>query len=172
LAQKHGGGTGAPPAAMLAYGVTKRAGTQACLAYENATVLRVYNLHGLPHQSSSGLHQLCGSVRTALNGGTPPSLINTTRDYVHWQTVRLALDAALDFNSRGMIEVCSGYGIAMSEIIEGLPLGVRTQIFDQLKPANYFAPVVGSRPSLGVEVSSKPSVIEALRDEVMTCASS
>jgi nucleoside-diphosphate-sugar epimerase len=172
LAQKESGGIGTLPAAMLAYGMTKRAGTEVCLAYENATVLRVYNLHGLPHQSSSGLHQLCRSVRIALDGGEQPSLIDTTRDYVHWQTVRLALNTALDFNSCGLVEVCSGFGIAMSEIIEGLPLGVRTQVFDQLKPANYFAPVIGPRSSLGVEVSSKPTVIDALRDEVMTCASS
>jgi nucleoside-diphosphate-sugar epimerase len=170
LAQKESGGIGTPPAAMLAYGMTKRAGTEACLAYENTTVLRVYNLHGLPHQSSSGLHQLCRSVRIALDGGVQPSLIDTTRDYVHWQTVRLALNTALDFNSSSLIEVCSGFGIAMSEIIEGLPLDVRAQVAEQLKPANYFAPVIG--PRLGVEASSKPTVIDALRDEVMTCASS
>jgi len=170
LAQKEIGGMGTLPAAMLAYGMTKRAGTEVCLAYENATVLRVYNLHGLPHQSSSGLHQLCRSVRIALDGGAQPSLIDTTRDYVHWQTVRLALNTALDFNSCGLIEVCSGFGIAMSEIIEGLPLDVRTQVSEQLKPANYFAPVIG--PGFGVEASSKPTVIDALRDEVMTCVSS
>jgi nucleoside-diphosphate-sugar epimerase len=172
LAQKDSEGVGTPPAATLAYGMTKRAGTEACLAYENATVLRVYNLHGLPHQSSSGLHQLCRSVRITLDGGAQPSLIDTTRDYVHWQTVQLALNTALDFSSCGLIEVCSGFGISMSEIIEGLPLDVRTQVSDQLKPANYFAPVIGPRPTLGVEASSKPTVIDALRDEVMTCASS
>lgn len=172
LAQKNGEGVGTPPAAMLAYGMTKRAGTRACLAYEKATVLRVYNLHGLPHQSSSGLHQLCRSVRMTLDGQAQPSLIETTRDYVHYQAVRLALSTALDSNATGLIEVCSGFGIAMSEIIVGLPLDVRTQVFEQLEPANYFAPVIGPRNNLGVEVSSKLELIDALRDEVMTCASS
>jgi nucleoside-diphosphate-sugar epimerase len=172
LAQKESLGVGAPPAAMLTYGMTKGAGTEACLAYENATVLRVYNLHGLPHQSSSGLHQLCRSVRIALDRGTQPALIDTTRDYVHWQTVLNALNKALDLNSNGLIEVCSGFGIAMSEIIEGLPLDVRTQVAEQLKPPDYFAPVIGPHPSLGVEGSNKSTVVRALRDEVMTCASS
>ena len=165
-------GAGSLPPAMLTYGATKRAGTQACLAYKNATVLRVYNLYGLPHQSGSGLHHLCRSVRVALNEGVQPSLIDTTRDYVHWESVRLALDSALDLKSCGLIEVCSGFGISMSEIIEGLPFTVRTQVAEQLKPANYFAPVIGPHSGLSVEASSKSVVIDTLRDEVMTCASS
>jgi len=165
-------GAGSPPPAMLTYGATKRAGTQACLAYKNATVLRLYNLYGLPHQDSSGLHKLCRSVQVALNGDAQPSLIDTTRDYVHWESVRLALDSALDLKSCGLIEVCSGFGISMTEIIEGLPFAVRTQVAEQLKPANYFAPVIGPLSGLSVEVSSKSVVIDTLRDEVMTCASS
>ena len=172
LTQKASDGIRSPRAALLDYGNTKRAGTDACLTYEKATVLRVYNLHGLPHQSNSGLHQLCRSVRVALDGGVQPPLFDTTRDYVHWQNVREALNSALDLNSLGLIEVCSGFGIVMSEIIEGLPLDVRTQVAEQLKPPDYFAPVIGPHSSLGVEASNKSTVVRALRDEVMTCASS
>ena len=170
--QKASEGIHPAPAATLTYGTTKRAGTDVCLTYEKATVLRVYNLHGLPHQSSSGLHQLCRSVRIALDRGTQPSLIDTTRDYVHWQAVLNALNNALDFNSNGLIEVCSGFGIAMSEIIEGLPLDVRTQVAEQLKPPDYFAPVIGPHPTLGEDATNKSNVVRALSDEVTTCASS
>ncbi len=118
LAQKATEGIHSPAGAISAYGITKRAGTEACLTYKNATVLRVYNLRGLPHQSNSGLHQLCGILRVALGGGVLSPLIDTTRDYVHWQNVRIALNLALDSDSYGLIEVCSGFGIAMSEIVD------------------------------------------------------
>ncbi len=171
LAQKASEGIRSPPAAISAYGITKRAGTDACLTYEKATVLRVYNLHGLPHQSNSGLHQLCRSVRVALDGGVQSPLIDTTRDYVHRQNVRIALNSALDFNSLGLIEVCSGFGIAMSELIKGLPQNVRAQIEEQLLPADYFRAVIGPRQAFSYEASTKSTLLDALVLEVMTCAS-
>lgn len=170
VAREGSNGVGTPPAAMLAYGITKQAGTQACLNYEKATVLRVYNLYGLPHQTSSGLHQLCRSVRTALINVEQPSLVDTTRDYVHWKAVCLALRNAIDSDTHGLIEVSSGVGISMSQIIEGLPLVIRMKIVGHLKAATYFAPVIGPPPTLGGAASSKSSVIDALREEVMTCA--
>lgn len=170
LAKNETGHAETIPPAMLAYGATKRAGTEACLSYENAAVLRVYNIHGLPHHSSSGLHQVCRSLRPVLDGNKPRSLINTTRDYVHLQNVRDALRAAVGMKSCGLIEVCSGFGISISEIIEGLPRGVRTSLADQLTPAHYFAPVIG--PSTDLGASNKSTIVEALCIEVMTCASS
>ena len=135
---------------------------------ENATVLRVYNLHGLPHQSSSGLHQLCRSVRIALDRGTQPALIDTTRDYVHWQTVLNALNKALDLNSNGLIEVCSGFGISMSELIKGLPQNIRAQIEEQLVPADYFRSVIGPKQDFSYEESAKSTLLGALIHEVLT----
>lgn len=158
-------------AAMSLYGDTKRAGTQACLAYMNATVLRVYNIHGLPHQPDAGLHRLCLAVRAAISGGGMPlSLIDTTRDYVHWQEAVAAAAAAIDEDSRGLVEVCSGFGISMSDIIEGLPSDVQTAIAAALVPPDFFAGVIGPPMNTGNPIEAKSALIEALRTEVLTCA--
>jgi nucleoside-diphosphate-sugar epimerase len=55
-----------PPQSLL-YSQTKRRGTQIALSHKDAVVLRLYNLHGLPHQTDSGLHQLCLRIRSSLN---------------------------------------------------------------------------------------------------------
>lgn len=157
----------------LGYGDSKRRGTEACLRYEGATVLRVFNLHGLPHQDSAGVHALCRAVRGA--NERPPVMIplyDTTRDYVDWHTVVSATVAAIDGRHAGLIEVCSGVGVSVAEIVEGLPAETRDALEARLVPSEWFGPVVGPAP-VGCDLTSvRNEVVHALQQEVMECASS
>jgi nucleoside-diphosphate-sugar epimerase len=158
-------------AQALEYGVSKRVGSSACLEFPLTSVLRVYNLHGLPHQSDSGLHQICLAHSAFDKGENVSSLINTTRDYVDWQTVVTAVEEAVTIGPMGMREVCSGVGVSVSQILEAINDGPSRIITASLVPADLIGPVVGSDawPISNVEDSLELAARLAL--EVAACAS-
>ena len=154
------------PEVARAYANSKRAGTQSVSAYAHGIVLRVHNLHGLPHQEHSGLHRMCLAVKAAQQGEFAEPVVDTVRDYVHWREVVTAVDSALASASSGVIDICSGVGISMSDIASGLPPQVRDAVSSSIVPADLFAPVVG--PSKDLDASALKLT---LSKEVLECAS-
>lgn len=154
------------------YGQSKRSGTQACLAYDNSTVLRIYNLHGLPHPPSSGLHELCRRVREVSGDLETRPLVDTTRDYVHWRDVSAMVEKCLNSDLLGLVEVCSGFGISMSEIVEGFQSDIREIVSQQLVAADLFQSSIGPNQHGNSSYEDKNQLLEVLRSEVIECASS
>jgi nucleoside-diphosphate-sugar epimerase len=154
------------------YGRTKAEGTQACLQYEGATVLRIYNLHGLPHQATSGLHEVCTAIAKISSGGSPEGIVNTTRDYVHVESVVQAVTGAVDNRQPGLRQICTGLGISIGEIVEQLPDRVSAILSLSLIEPDRFAPVIGPEQSQGSGRVIRSTLLDTLRAEVMQCASS
>lgn len=155
------------PSQARAYADSKRAGSSAVASYAHGTVLRVYNLRGLPHQGHAGLHRMCLAIRAVIRGDPAPPLVDTVRDYVSLTEVVAAADAALEDPTPGVVDICSGVGIAMSGIAAHLPPDLRASIMAMLVPADLFAPVIG--PPRGAD----PLVLaQSLSAEVLACASS
>jgi len=158
-----------PPKSLL-YSQTKLRGTQVVLSHKNAVVLRLYNLHGLPHQTNSGLHQLCLRIRAILNNDPLEAIVDTTRDYVHWRTLPVVLDMVLRSRMTGLVEVCSGFGLSMSDIVQELPQTIRDEMSGLLIPADYFSPVIGTNDTIDFGTITKQEVAMELSHEVLSCA--
>jgi nucleoside-diphosphate-sugar epimerase len=154
------------------YGQSKRSGAQACLAYDNSTVLRIYNLHGLPHPPNSGLHELCRRVRGVSEDLETLPLVNTTRDYVHWRDVSAMVEKCLNGDLHGLVEVCSGFGVSMSEIVEGFQSDIQEIVSQQLVTADLFQPSIGPNQPGDSSYKDKNELLKALRSEVIECVSS
>lgn len=155
------------PAEARAYADSKRAGSSAVASYAHGTVLRVYNLRGRPHQEHAGLHRMCLAIRATMHGELVPPVIDTVRDYVSLAEVVAAVDVAMADPTPGLVDICSGVGIAMSDIAAHLPPDLSASITATLVPADLFAPVVG--PPRGAD----PLMLaQSLSAEVLACASS
>lgn len=157
---------------LLRYSESKKAGTREVLQYDRATVARIHNLHGIPHQSSSGLHSLCLAIKRL---SERPELLNSpvidvTRDYIHWQVALAELRAIVDKNMKGIIEIRSGISLPLHAIVDELPLNLRNQLLPKLVPPDILTNVPDgdeSAPTLG-SITAKAAEIA---DEVLECAS-
>jgi len=159
-------------ARALQYGTSKRAGSTACLNFPMTTVLRVYNVHGLPHQEHSSLHQLCVARDVRICSQSTYVLTNTIRDYVDWQTVVFAVVEAATNGPMGMRDVSSGIGISISEILDEMNDGAAKALTESLRPADLVGPVVGPGAWPAARVANKHELVARLAMEVIACASS
>lgn len=166
--------TSGDPAMILArtYAETKRRGSEVCLASGIASVLRVHNLHGLPHQHGSGIHHLCQSLRHLSSQDAHPfRVVNTTRDYIGWQrVVKVVLAAAFAPPKTAYIDVCSGLDITVSEIVGAMPVDVGANLASRLiEPDWPVATIQEGRIPTGESIG-KAALIRQLASEVVTCA--
>lgn len=157
---------------MLGYGTSKFAGSTACLDFPMTTVLRVYNLHGLPHQNHSGLHKLCVAYSSFKKGVDTPALINTSRDYVDWMTVVNAVEEAVAVGPSGFSEVCSGVDVSIAQILEAIDDETAGALTDSLREADLFETVKGASPRSAISHEDSNSIAARLASEVLECASS
>lgn len=156
---------GLPP-----YGGSKLAGTHACLSYELGTAVRIYNLHGLPHQPSSGLHRVCEAVNANTRRQSIPLLYDTQRDYVNVTTAVDAIDRAVRDPCPGLVEVCSGIGVFVHEIVADLPDDVRDTLHPHIVTPDLITEVVGTVNGKRLTDHHKTDLVELLANEVTACA--
>lgn len=157
---------------LLRYSESKKAGTREVLQYDQAVVARIHNLHGLPHQPSSGLHSLCIAIRKLSERQQPleSPIIDVTRDYIHWQAALAEVRAIVDKTIKGIIEIRSGISLPLHAIVEELPLQLQNQLLPELVPPDILTNVPDgdeSAPTLG-SITAKAAEIA---DEVLECAS-
>lgn len=154
----------------LTYKETKSRGTEIALTYKNALVLRLYNLNGLPHQPDSGLHQLCLRIRSSLNNDPLEVIVDATRDYVEWRKVPVILDRVMRSKMTGLLELCSGFGTSISDIVHELPNDIRDEMSGLLVAPDYFSPVIGIRKVIDPSIISSQEIAKKLSREVLSCA--
>ena len=154
-----------------AYQKSKRQGTEGVLRFPDTTVLRVFNLHGLPHQEFAGLHAVCQAVAASRAASSFPPLFNTVRDYVHWSHVIGVIQHAVSDGPLGLVEVGSGRGIAITEILESLPQHVAGALLDTLIEPDLYSSAVGLTPFRAPAIN-RNELVELLAREVIECASS
>jgi hypothetical protein len=70
----------------------------------------------------------------------------------------------------GLVEVCSGFGISISDIVQELPQTIRDEMSGLLIPADYFSPVIGTNEVLDLGIITKQEVAKELSHEVLSCA--
>ena len=157
---------------MSDYSRSKLAGTQACLEYEKSKVLRIYNMHGLPHQESSGLHQLCHAIAESQRNSRVVEIIDTVRDYVSVDHVVSEIIRSLDDTSAGLREVCSGQPIRLSEILAQLQQSRLDRYEVVFAPATEVGPVIGPSKYTKIGASDKRTLLLRIAREVQTCAES
>jgi len=157
---------------MTDYQLTKREGTMECLSNANVTVLRIFNIHGLPHQTDSGLHALCASLRSHSRNRKPNAVADTLRDYVHWQEVVRQIAIATKNRPRGLQECATGVGIRISDIVTEFPPGISESLEKSLVAADMYSGAVGTDAVLSDSVPEPKLLAAALAQEVITCASS
>jgi NDP-hexose 4-ketoreductase len=152
-----------PPRPTGAYAETKAAGTEAVLRARSegldAVVSRVFNVVGHPVPAVSPLHQWITDLRQLPPGGGevevwwPP----TVRDFVRITDVAASLvHLAAPGERPGIVNVCSGVGLAYGDIVEALAgrLGVRATIRSLERPG--IATVVGDPTLLSGVTGSTP----------------
>lgn len=154
---------------LTEYQVSKRQGTQACLTHENVTVVRIFNLRGLPHQVDSGIHAICRTIRALSEGRDPGVLIDTLRDYVSWESVACEITAAAVERQRGMRECSTGIGVRISDIVAALPPDLASGLQRLIKPADLYSSAVGTRMPEQTDVERR-TIVSTLAEEVMACA--
>jgi hypothetical protein len=154
------------------YGSSKSQGTTRLLELPNVTVLRVYNLRGLPHQEGSGLHRLCRGIRNLFAQTTEVAspLVNTVRDYVHLNQVSRMLVETIDDSPRGLVEVCSGVGVSIEEIVDSLPAKISEGLKPSLVAPDRFGPVIGRASAVELGEENRESILREIREEVLACA--
>ena len=158
---------------LLKYSKSKKAGAREVLRYDQAVVARIHNLHGLPHQPSSGLHSLCLAIKKISEHQQPlqSPVIDVTRDYIHWQAALAEVRAIVDKDIEGIIEIRSGISLSLHAIVEKLPIELQNQLLRNLAPPDILTNVPDgndSAPTLG----STTAKAAELADEVLTCVSS
>lgn len=158
---------------LLRYSESKKAGTREALGHANALVARIHNLHGLPHQSSSGLHTLCLAVRGVTEGQQSPesSVVNVSRDYIHRQLALEKVRALVDDGEVGVVEIRSHISVSLRSIVEHLPTRLQSQLLLRLSPPDILSDVLSSHGSLSTPRSISLKAAE-LAGEVIECASS
>lgn len=158
--------------ASTAYQESKRRGTESVLRFQHTTVLRVFNLHGLPHQQSAGLHSVCQALAASRIGASLPQLFNTVRDYVHWSHVIERIQHAVSNGPLGLEEVGSGHGIALSEVIESLPRDDAETLLRTLIEPDLYSSAVSTTSFRGSPLLSRDEIVALLAIEIDQCASS
>ena len=153
------------------YQKSKRRGTDCVLRFPHTTVLRVFNLHGLPHQDFAGLHAVCRAIVARRVGAVLPKLFDTVRDYVHWSHVIGVIQHAVSDGPLGLREVGSGHGISLSQILESLPRSDAGALLDTLSEPDLYSSAVSSTPYRAPELAHG-ELVTLLAREVSECASS
>jgi nucleoside-diphosphate-sugar epimerase len=156
--------------ASTIYQQSKRRGTDGVLRFPHTTVLRIFNLHGLPHQEFAGLHAVCQSLAARRVGAPPPQLFDTVRDYVHWSHVIEVIQNAVAEGPMGLEEVGSGHSIALSEIIGFLPGADAGALLDTLIKPDLYSSAVSTAPHRAPDFS-RDELLALLAREVSECAS-
>ncbi len=158
---------------ILRYGESKKAGTREVLQYEGSVVARVHNLHGLPHQFSSGLHSLCLAIANTHGQREKPEspVVNVVRDYVHWPVALSELRLIWREKVSGVVEIRSGTRVSMRAIVEQLPSQLRSDLLPRLVQPDVLTDIPASDAHLQTPQSVELKAIE-LADEVLKCAHS